>query len=203
MSTASALRAMAAGLLLAHLAALPAEARPRRAVADSTRTHRATDSTAVGTLLAAASPALPLIVDTADPGFGASLVFTRVPGARDLEAIPFLDANVRHIVLALPSWPEDYGQLEPLGRVVLPEGTDVLVVLHGYPPSRAATSAWNLLRQPLRIVLLVDGPPVDRGMITELNVLRGLERVIATMAHPSRSGFERLQRPLSFRVLMP
>jgi hypothetical protein len=49
---------------------------------------------------------------------------------------------------------------------------------------------------------VVDGPPADRGMIMEMNAMRGLVRVIADMPHPSRSGFERLQRPLSFRVVM-
>jgi hypothetical protein len=34
-----------------------------------------------------------------------------------------------------------------------------------------------------------------------MNRIRTLDRIIAQMEHPSRSGFERLQRPLSFRVL--
>ena len=40
------------------------------------------------------------------------------------------------------------------------------------------------------------------GMITELNLIHSLTRVIAEMPHPERTGFERLQRPLSFRVVM-
>ena len=51
-------------------------------------------------------------------------------------------------------------------------------------------------------MLVVDGPPGNRAGIDELNRIRGLERVIADMEYPSRTGFERLQRPLSFRVLM-
>ena len=36
------------------------------------------------------------------------------------------------------------------------------------------------------------------GVVQDLNAMRSLERVIAEMELPSRSGFERLQRPLSF-----
>jgi hypothetical protein len=39
--------------------------------------------------------------------------------------------------------------------------------------------------------------------VANLNELRALERVIAEMDQPSRSGFERLQRPLSFRKIVP
>jgi len=42
---------------------------------------------------------------------------------------------------------------------------------------------------------------LDRS-IANLNEMRSLERVIAQMDTPSRQGFERLQRPLSFRKLV-
>jgi len=53
----------------------------------------------------------------------------------------------------------------------------------------------------VRLIMIVDGPPADRSLIMELNRVRNLERVIAQMERPDRSGFERLQRPLSFRVV--
>ena len=65
----------------------------------------------------------------------------------------------------------------------------------------ALATAWNLIGGNLRLILIVDGPPPDRALITELNHMRALERVIAQMEHPARTGFERLQRPLSFRML--
>ena len=54
----------------------------------------------------------------------------------------------------------------------------------------------------LRIVIVVQGPPSSSGVISDLNAMRHLERVIAQMDEPSRSGFERLQRPLSFRKIL-
>jgi hypothetical protein len=39
-------------------------------------------------------------------------------------------------------------------------------------------------------------------VVSDLNSMRGLERVVAQMDDPSRTGFERLQRPLSFRKLV-
>ena len=46
------------------------------------------------------------------------------------------------------------------------------------------------------------GPPPDVGLVQDLNAMRGLERVIVDLDVPSRSGFERLQRPLSFRRIV-
>lgn len=149
---------------------------------------------------ATARPPLPLLLDTNDFGFGTSVVFGHMPSPTDIADLSTLIA-VRHIVIALPDWPEGYEELVSLGRTLLPEGADVVVLLPGYPPTRAAAEAWNYLRLPLRIVLVVDGPPGNRAGIDELNRIRGLERVIADMEYPSRSGFERLQRPLSFRVV--
>jgi hypothetical protein len=79
---------------------------------------------------------------------------------------------------------------------------DVIVVLPGYPPSHGAADAWNLVRSRLRLVVVVPGPPPGSAAIADLNNMRGLERVIAQMEYPHRSGFELLQRPLSFRRLV-
>jgi hypothetical protein len=145
-------------------------------------------------------PLPPLLLDPADFGFGASVVFERIPTARDMGDLGYLE-SVNHVVVALDAWPEGYEAVLPLDQAVLPEGSDLIVVLPGYPPSRAAAEAWNYLRARLRIVLLVNGPPASRAAIDELNRIRGLERVVADMEYPSRAGFERLQRPLSFRVV--
>lgn len=145
-------------------------------------------------------PAPPLLLDPADFGFGSSVYFNRVPTAKDLGDLGYL-LSVNHIVITLDAWPEGYEAVLPLDQAVLPEGADLIVILPGYPPSHAAAEAWNYLRVPLRIVLLVNGPPANRAGIDELNRMRGLERLVADMDYPSRNGFERLQRPLSFRVV--
>lgn len=142
----------------------------------------------------------PLLLDTGDFGFGTSVVFDRMPSPREIRDLAYLTA-VQHVVVSLPEWPGSYEQLLPLGQSLLPEGADLVVILPGYPPTRAAAEAWNYLRLPVRIVLVVDGPPAHRAGIDELNRMRGLERVVADMDEPSRTGFERLQRPLSFRVI--
>jgi hypothetical protein len=109
-------------------------------------------------------------------------------------------SGVARAVVVLPAWPAEYAALE--GLRLAPEGVEVFVVLPGYPPSRGAADLWNLLGAPVRIVLLVRGAPPDPGMILDLNRMRNLDRVIAEMDEPSRAGFERLQRPLSFRKVM-
>jgi len=146
-------------------------------------------------------PFLPLVLDAAEFGFGASIVYGRLPDQRDLNDIANI-AGVQHVVVSLSEWPSGYDALQPLAQSHLPEGSDLLVILPGYPPTHAAAEAWNYLHVPLRIVMVVEGPPANRGAIDELNRIRGLERVIADVEEPSRSGFERLQRPLSFRVIM-
>jgi len=78
----------------------------------------------------------------------------------------------------------------------------VIVVIPGYPPNRSAAEAWNRVNARLRIVDVVPGPPISRAVLDDLNLMRGLERVIAQMDEPSRMGFEQLQRPLSFRKVM-
>jgi hypothetical protein len=141
----------------------------------------------------------PLLLE-ADPGFGTHVVFRRLPNAADLEDLRFLN-GLRQIIVALPEWPASYAAIQPLQQAILPTGSELVVLLPGWPPTREALGAWNMVGGALRVIVVVDGPPADRALITELNRVRPLERVIAQMEHPSRSGFERLQRPLSFRVL--
>jgi len=141
----------------------------------------------------------PLLLDD-DPGFGTHVVMRRVPTAADLDQLSFI-SGLRQVVIALPRWPATYAELRPIQEAILPQGVQLIVLLPGWPPTREALGAWNLVGANLRLILLVDGPPADRAMIAELNRVRALDRVVAQMQHPARSGFERLQRPLSFRVL--
>ena len=141
----------------------------------------------------------PLILD-ADPGFGTHVVMRRLPSQGDLEELSFI-SGLRQVLVALPEWPATYAALRPIQQVVLPQGTELVVLVPGWPPTREALGAWDLLDANVRLIVVVSGPPADRALITELNRIRTLDRVIAQMEHPSRSGFERLQRPLSFRVL--
>ncbi len=143
----------------------------------------------------------PLLLEP-DFGFGTSVVMRRLPSAGDLEDMRFY-TGLRQVLLALPEWPATYAQLRPLQQVILPDGAELVVLLPGWPPTREALGAWNLVGGNLRLIMVVGGPPADRALIGELNRLRPLERVIVQMEHPSRSGFERLQRPLSFRVVKP
>lgn len=148
-----------------------------------------------GTGRAGTGRAWPLILDRADLSIGTTVQFDRIPNSGEIHE---LDAvlGLRHLVISLPGWPTDPAQLEALAQMA-PE-TDAIIVLLGYPPSRAAAEVWNLIPARLRIVALVNGPPPSIGVVADLNVMRGLERVIAEMDEPSRAGFERLQRPLSF-----
>ena len=141
----------------------------------------------------------PLLIE-ADYGFGTHVVMRRLPSASDLEDLRFV-TGLRQVLVALPAWPSGYAELRPLQQAILPEGSELVVLLPGWPPTREALGAWNLVGGALRVILLVDGPPGDRALISEINQMRSLERVIAQMEHPARTGFERLQRPLSFRVL--
>ena len=147
-----------------------------------------------------APPVAPLLIDPGDTGLGATVVYTRIPTVAELGDLHWVE-NIDHVLLALPAWPATFADIAPLGQFLLPEGADLMVVLPGYPATQESAEAWNLLRRRVRIVMVVDGPPVDRGMILTMNAIRGLERVIADMPTPSRSGFQRLQRPLSFRVI--
>ena len=143
---------------------------------------------------------VPLLIDRTDLRIGTTVHFTRIPSAGEIHDLTFV-TGLAHIVLALPQWPADFGPLEALSQV--PHGTDVIVLLQGYPPSRSVAELWNLVSGPVRIVIMADGPPLSRSVIDELNAMRPLERVVAQMDEPSRTGFERLQRPLSFRKVIP
>jgi hypothetical protein len=141
----------------------------------------------------------PLVIERGDRGLGTTVTFERLPTPAEMHDAALV-SGLAHVVVALPGWPNDYAPLE--GLKLAPEGIDVMVILPGYPPSRGAAELWNLLGAPVRIVLLVNGPPADSGVLHDLNTMRNLERVIAEMDEPSRGGFERLQRPLSFRKIV-
>jgi len=141
----------------------------------------------------------PLILDRTDLRMGVTVQFSRLPTLAEINELR-QTSGLAHVVLALPDWPADYETLMGLGQ--LPPETDAIVVLPGYPPSREAADAWNLVQARLRIVVLVAGPPPSPTVVADLNGMRGLERVIAQIDPPSRAGFERLQRPLSFRKLV-
>jgi hypothetical protein len=145
------------------------------------------------------STADPLILDRNDLRLGTTVQFHRLPTASE-----FHDALqtplIAHVVISLAEWPSNIDALAPLAEYS--QESDVIVVLPGYPPSRAAAQAWGYVDARLRLVLVVSGPPPDRGVIDDLNTMRALERVIAHVDVPTRAGFERLQRPLSFRKLM-
>jgi len=138
----------------------------------------------------------PLIIDRTDLRIGTTVQFNRIPNVSELHDASQLP-GLAHIVLSLPYWPADFEPLQALGNV--PPEADVVVVLPGYPPNRAAAQAWNYVNAHLRIVVVVPGEPPSLAVVDDLNTMRGLERVIAQMDDPSRTGFERLQRPLSFR----
>jgi hypothetical protein len=131
----------------------------------------------------------PLLIEQ-DLGFGTHVVMRRLPDASDISDLGAI-SGLRQVVVALADWPADFAALAPLQQVLLP----------GWPPTRAALDAWNLLGGSVRLIMVVGGPPTDRALIMELNRVRNLERVIVQMERPDRSGFERLQRPLSFRVV--
>ena len=138
----------------------------------------------------------PLLLDRTDLRIGTTVHFSRVPSLgelHDLQSVP----SLAHVVLTLAEWPAEFAALQGLDR--LPPEADLIVLLPGYPPSRAAAEAWNLAQTRVRLVVVAQGPPPSTAVIGDLNTMRGLERVIVEMDDPSRSGFERLQRPLSFR----
>jgi hypothetical protein len=141
----------------------------------------------------------PLIIDRTDLRIGTTVQFRRLPNASEIHDLHNETALVR-VVFALPEWPVGFQPLEPLNQ--LPADIDVVVVLHGYPPSRQAAEVWNYLGTRLRLVVVADGPPPSPGVISDLNTMRGLERVIANLEVPARTGFEHLQRPLAFRRIV-
>lgn len=141
----------------------------------------------------------PLLIDRTDLRLGTTVQFQRVPNLTELHDLEQI-LGLAHVVLALEEWPRSYAQISPLEHA--PEEADLIVVVRGYPPTKEAADAWNLLNARVRLVMVVDGPPPSTAVVTDLNSMRSLERVIAQMDLPSRSGFERLQRPLGFRKLM-
>ena len=146
-----------------------------------------------------ASLATPLIIDRTDLGLGTTAQFDRIPTVADLNDVLRLPA-LAHVVVTLARWPSDFEPLQALGG--LPQECDLIVVLPGYPPSRAAAEAWNYLGTRVRLVVVVTEPPPSATVVNDLNTMRYLERVIAQMDEPSRAGFDRLQRPLSFRKIV-
>jgi len=148
---------------------------------------------------AAAGVGLPLLIDRSDVRIGTTVQFRHVPSPSELHDLTLLP-GVSRVVLSFDSWPREYAPIKALDEA--PEGVEVVAVLSGWPPGRPAVDAWNYLRVPLRIIVVVPGPPPSVDDIQALNEMRGLERVIAQMDEPSRRGFERLQRPLSFRKVI-
>ena len=144
-------------------------------------------------------PEAPLLIDRTDLCLGTTVQFGRVPSVSELYDLSQL-LGIAHIVLSLPAWPAEYAPLLALNST--PPGADVIVVLRGYPPNQTAAQVWGYVDAPLRIVVVVPGPPPTAEVVQDLNSMRSLERVIVEMERPSRSGFERLQRPLSFRKVM-
>jgi hypothetical protein len=138
----------------------------------------------------------PLILDRTDLRIGTTVQFRRLPTEGEIHDLGS-EPGLMRVVLALPSWPAGFEPIEPLNR--LPAEVDILVILPGYPPNRAAADVWNYLGTRPRVVVVAQGPPPDVGLIQDLNAMRGLERVIVDLDVPARTGFERLQRPLSFR----
>ena len=145
------------------------------------------------------SIAYPLLLDRTDFRLGTTVQFTRIPTLIELHDLSSISA-LQHVVITLPQWPPEYAALEVLNQ--LPQESDVIVVLPGYPPTREAADAWNLISARLRLVIVVAESPPSATVIADLNRMRSLERVIAQMDDPRRTGFERLQRPLSFRKLV-
>jgi hypothetical protein len=143
--------------------------------------------------------ATPLIIDRTDVRLGTTVQFDRIPTVADLNNLLNLP-GLAHVVVSLAAWPADFAPLQALGT--LPEECDLIAVLPGYPPSRAAAEAWNYLGSRLRLIVVVTGPPPSNSVVNDLNAMRYLERVIAQMDEPSRTGFDRLQRPLSFRKVV-
>lgn len=136
-----------------------------------------------------------LVLDPLDLRIGTTVQFARIPSRSEIHDLQQTRSLAR-LVLVLPAWPGSYGELQSLDE--LGQEGDVVVVVTGYPPTREAVEAWNLASARVRIVMVVDGPPPSSTVIADLNGMRGLERVIARIDPPSRSGFERLQRPLGF-----
>ena len=143
--------------------------------------------------------AYPLLLDRTDFRLGTTVQFRRMPTLSELHDLTNVTA-LQHVLITLPGWPREYAPLDVLNQI--DPQSDLIVVLPGYPPSREAADAWNLVNARLRLVVVVTEAPPTPHVVADLNNMRALERVIAQMDEPRRTGFERLQRPLSFRKLM-
>jgi len=140
----------------------------------------------------------PLLLDRTDMGLGTTVQFARIPSANELFDLHNV-SGLAHVVIALPSWPKTYLDLQPLEQ--MPSDADLIVVLGGFPETREAVEAWNQLQVRARVILLAQGPPPSSNVLRDLSAMRALERVIVDTDDPSHTGYERLQRPISFRVL--
>jgi hypothetical protein len=140
----------------------------------------------------------PLMLDPTAMRFGTTVQYARIPTVSELNDLR-ATYGIQQLILSLPAWPASFEALSPLEQVSQDFATTIIVP--GYPPSRQAAEAWNMLRVPLRLVVVVNDTPTSSIQVDDLNNLRALERVIAQVDTPNRAGFERLQRPLSFRVL--
>src|SRR5262249_30447364 len=94
----------------------------------------------------------PLLIEP-DLGLGTHVVMRRLPTAADLEDMRFI-TGLHQVVLALPEWPASYAQLKPLQQVILPEGSEIVVLLPGWPPTHEALDAWNLVGGALRMIVV-------------------------------------------------
>lgn len=140
-------------------------------------------------------PAAPMILDRTDVALGTTVEFHHLPSVTELQDAAGLFA-LKHVVVMLPAWPQVNADLSRFSA--LPPEADAIVIVSGYAPDRSSIDAWNYARGHVRLVVVTDGPPLDPIQLDDLNKLRVLERVVARMPNPSRSGFEHLQRPLSF-----
>lgn len=141
----------------------------------------------------------PLLIDRTDLRLGTTVQFNRIPTVKELADLGNVPA-LAHLVLALPEWPPDFAPLQPLDQ--LPYRAEIVVVLAGWPPTHGAAQVWNYVNATLRIVVVAPGPPPNADVINDLNAMTDLERVVVEMDYPSRSGLERLHRPLSFRKVV-
>jgi hypothetical protein len=156
---------------------------------------RASSGSYLGGASGGESVAPPLILDPADQMLGTTVEFGRLPQLVEIQDAAEQFA-LRHVVVALPAWPRSSEDLSVFAA--LPPQADVIVILPGYPPDHATIDAWEYARGRIRMMLIVDGPPASGTTLDDLNRMHHLERVIARMSHPSRQGFDQLQRPLAF-----
>lgn len=141
----------------------------------------------------------PLILDRTDLRFGTTVHLDRLPTRKELYDFHNY-RGLAHVVITLTQWPQSYARLQELDSV--PGESDLMVILPGYPPHQQAAEAWNLLSERVRIIVVVNDLPPHNAAIDDLNKMRGLERVIVHTDDPHPRGFERLQRPLSFRTVL-